>query len=77
MEGDHTFGKGTRRHVQPTLKKNCQAKVKLRRIIKFPEYKVSITFSFAAKLTIFINFFFGIRAIIYSTGFGYDQLLYV
>lgn len=40
MEGDHTFGKTTRRHVQPTVKKNCQAKVKLRRIIKFPEYKI-------------------------------------
>ena len=39
LSGDHDFTR-KRRLVQPTKKKDCQAKLRIRHIIKVPDFKV-------------------------------------
>ena len=40
-QSDHVFPR-SRRLIQPSRKCNCPAKIKIRRIIKFPDFKVNV-----------------------------------
>jgi len=54
-ENDHVYDEKCRKLVQETKKQNCPAAIRMRRIVKFPQFKVmstSISFTTEFKISL-------------------------
>lgn len=51
FQSDHTYKVSQRNHVQPSKKKGCPAKIKIRHVLKFPGYQVCIKLNLLYNIT--------------------------